>query len=341
MKDIKVIGVDLAKSVFYLHGVDSLGKTVLKKKLSRKEVLPFFANLPHCLIGMESSCGCHFWAREIMAMGHEVKLMSPQFVKPYIKSNKSDPNDAEGICEAVTRPTMRFVSVKTIDQQDIQSLHRVRERLVSSRTALANEIRGLLLEYGITVKVGIRNLLKELLQIISDDSNKLTSMSRQTFMDLNIELREATERIKSITKKIEDIRDHHPIAQAISTIPGVGAIAATAIIAQVSDPTLFKNGREFSAYLGLVPKHRGTGGKQQNLGISKRGDRYIRTMLIHGARTRMAHSQRMGRTDKTSLWAQDLRERSCWNKAVVALANKTARVVWHALNEGENFKYAG
>lgn len=340
MKDIKVIGVDLAKSVFFLHGVDSLGKTVLKKKLSRKEVLPFFANLPHCLVGMESSCGCHFWAREIMAMGHEVKLMSPKFVKPYIKTNKSDPNDAEGICEAVSRPTMRFVSVKTIDQQDIQSLHRVRERLVSARIALANEIRGLLLEYGITVQKGIRYLIKEIPKIISDDSNQLTSMSRQTFTDLFSELIALTDRIKSVTQKIEAIHDNHPIAKAISTIPGVGALTATAIIAQVSDPSIFKNGREFSAYFGLVPGHKGTGGKKQNLGISKRGDRYIRTMLVHGARTRMAHDKRLDRTDKTALWAKELRERSCWNKAVVALANKTARIIWHAMNEGEEFKYA-
>ena len=222
MKDIKVIGIDLAKTVFHIHGIDSKGRRVLRKKLKRAEVLPFFANLPHCIIGMEAGCGSHYWAREIMAMGHEVKLMSAQFVKPFVKTNKSDTNDAEAICEAVSRPSMRFVSVKTAGQQDIQSVLRVRQRLVQNRTAVANEIRGFLAEYGIVIKKGIRYIRKELPNIIHNEENGLTSMCKNLFLDLYNELLEYDEKIKKLEQQIEGIRKNHPVAKAISSIPGVG-----------------------------------------------------------------------------------------------------------------------
>ena len=339
MKDIKVIGIDLAKTVFHIHGIDSKGRRVLRKKLKRAEVLPFFANLPHCIIGMEAGCGSHYWAREIMAMGHEVKLMSAQFVKPFVKTNKSDTNDAEAICEAVSRPSMRFVSVKTAGQQDIQSVLRVRQRLVQNRTAVANEIRGFLAEYGIVIKKGIRYIRKELPNIIYNEENGLTSMCKNLFLDLYNELLEYDEKIKKLEQQIEGIRKNHPVAKAISSIPGVGPLASTAIIALVSDPSLFKNGREFSAYLGLVPRHSGSGGKQKNYGISKRGNNYIRMVLIHGARAQLTHIDRANRTDRRSEWAKTIRERNGWNRAVVALANKNARTIWVAMKQVEEFKY--
>jgi len=340
MKEIKTIGLDLAKSVFYVHGVDKLGKTVIEKKLTRAKVLPFLANLKPCLVGMEAGGGSNYWAREIKALGHDAKLMAPQFVKPYVKSNKTDANDAEAICEAVTRPSMRFVPMKSLDRQDIQSIHRIRERLVGARTALANEIRGFMGEYGIVIPVGIRFLIKALPEILNDDANKLTSLTRELIRDLMQELDELTEKVKKYTERIELIHKNHPVAQRLTTIPGVGPIAATAMVASASDPSMFKNGREYAAYLGLVPRQRSTGGKQRMLGISKRGDKYIRTMLIHGARVAVARNESVQRSVKIQKWVEQLKERRGFCKTTVALANKNARIAWALMSKGENFKAA-
>ena len=340
MKDIKTIGLDLAKSVFYVHGVDKLGKTVMAKKLSRAKVLPFLANLKPCVVGMEAGGGSNYWAREIKALGHDAKLMAPQFVKPYVKSNKTDANDAEAICEAVTRPSMRFVPVKSLDRQDIQSIHRIRERLVRARTALANEIRGFLGEYGITLPVGIRFLVKALPEILGDESNKLTSLTRELIQELAQELDELTMKIKKYNERIDLILKNHPVAKRLTTIPGVGPLAATAIIANASDPSMFKNGREFAAYLGLVPKQRSSGGKQKMMGISKRGDKYIRTMLIHGARVVVARNESVQKSKKIQKWIEQLKERRGFCKTTVALANKNARMAWALMSKGEDFKVA-
>ena len=341
MNEITTVGLDLAKNVFYVHGVDARGKTVVKKKLVRAKVLEFFANLQPCLVGMEAGGGSNYWAREIKKLGHDTKVMAAQFVKPFNKSNKNDENDAEAISEAVTRPSMRFVPVKSVDQQDIQSVHRIRERLVTARTSLVCEIRGLLGEYGITIPQGIRELPKAVPEILADTENHLTSFTRELIQDLFSELLSLTEKVKSYNARIELIHKSHPIAQRLTTIPGVGPMAATAILANASDPSMFKNGREFAAYFGLVPRQNSSGGKQNLLGISKRGDKYIRTMLIHGARAAVGHNKNLKGESKRRLdWVQKLRERKSYNKTAVALANKNARTIWALLKSGESFKVA-
>lgn len=336
--DISTIGMDIAKDVFQLHGVNKMGKSVLKKKLSRKEVLPFFANLPPCLIGIEACGGSHYWHRQLTRLGHEVKLISPHFVKPYIKNQKNDANDAEGICEAVTRPSMHFVPNKSIEQQDIQSLHRIRERLIRARTALVNEIRGLLAEYGIVIKKGIHALRKALPLILEDASNELTFLARESFQSLYEEIEEKDKRIDFYTKKIEQIFKESPACQRIEQIEGVGKIGATAIVAAIGNPHVFQNGRQVAAWLGLVPKQHSSGGKQKLLGITKRGDKYIRKCLVHGARSAVYRAEK--KTDQRSLWINNLVKSGGTNKACVALANKNARIIWALLAKDENYKKA-
>jgi transposase len=290
---------------------------------------------------MEAGGGSNYWAREIRKLGHDTKVMAAQFVKPFNKSNKNDENDAGAICEAVTRPSMRFVPVKSIDQQDIQSVHRIRERLVTARSSLACEIRGLLGEYGIAIPQGIRELPKTIPAILSDEENELTTFTRDLIQDLFSELLTLTEKVKKYNERIESIHKSHPVAQRLTTIPGVGPIAATAILANAADPNMFKNGREFAAYFGLVPRQSSSGGKQNLLGISKRGDKYIRTMLIHGARAAVGHNKDLkGESQRRLEWVRNLRERKGYNKTAVALANKNARTIWALLKSGENFKAA-
>lgn len=333
--NISTIGIDIAKEVFQVHGVDKMGKTVLKKKLSRKEMLAYFANLPPCLIGIEACGGSHYWSRKLSELGHEVKLMAPHFVKPYIKNQKNDANDAQGCCEGVSRPSMRFVPAKSIEQQDIQSLHRIRERLIKERTALVNEIRGLLAEYGIVIKKGINAVRKALPLHLEDASNELTLLGRETFQSLYEEIDEKDKRIAAVTKKIEVIFKNSPICQRIEKIEGVGVLTATAIVAAVGDPKVFQNGRQMAAWLGLVPKQHSSGGKQKLLGISKRGDKYIRKCLIHGARTVVYRAEK--KTDARSLWINNLVKSGGTNKASVALANKNARIIWALLAKKENY----
>lgn len=337
MDNITTIGIDLAKNVFQLHGADKNGKMLFRKKLTRKKVIPFLANLQPCVVGMEACGGSNYWAREIEKLGHEVKIMAPQFVKPYVKNDKTDENDAEAICEAVTRPSMRFVPRKQIDQQDLQNIHRVRERLVKSRTALINEIRGLLYEYGIVMPTGRFNFKKNLPLIISDAENDLTSMSRDVFQNLLIEYNALEERVEFYEKKIKIIHKNHPEAKRLTSIPGVGILGATAIIASVSDPHIFRNGREFAAWLGLVPRQHSSGGKQKNLSISKRGDMYIRKLLIHGARASLRWLDK-SEAGKRKHWLESLQGRKGKNLAAVALANKNARVIWALLSKQENYK---
>jgi transposase len=287
---------------------------------------------------MEACGGSNYWAREFQKLGHEVKLMSPQFVKPYVKSNKNDRADAEAICEAVSRPNMRFVAVKQVEQQDIQSLHRVRERLVKTRTALSNEIRGLLQEYGIVLPRKIGQLVSGLPLIIESSGSQLTSMSQELLRNLLEELNAINERVLGYDKKIKSIHDAHPVCKRLSKIPGVGPITATALIASVTDPSVFRNGRELAAWLGLVPKQNSSGGKEKLLGISKRGDVYIRKLLIHGARAALYWID--GKEDRRSVWARKIIEKRGMNRAAVALANKNARTIWVLMARGEEYRTA-
>lgn len=335
---ISVLGIDLAKTVFQLHGVDSVGKVVLTKRLTREKLLGFVANLPKCLIGMEACGGSNYWAREFEKLGHEVKLISPQFVKPYVKSNKNDRADAEAICEAVSRPNMRFVPIKQVEQQDIQSVHRIRERLVKNRTALCNEIRGLLQEYGIVLCKSISKLRSGLPMIIESDKNQLTTMTRELMRSLLEELQGLESRVLECDQKVKTIHNAHPICKKLTKIPGVGPITATALVAAIVDPQAFKNGRELSAWVGLVPRQSSSGGREKLLGISKRGDVYLRKLLIHGARAALYWVDE--KKDRRSLWAKKLIERRGINRAAVALANKNARTIWVLMARGEEYKEA-
>lgn len=295
--------------------------------------------LAPCLIGMEACASSHYWARKFQQWGHEVKLMSPQFVKPYVKTNKSDRNDAEAICEAVTRPNMRFVSVKSIEQQDIQAIHRIRSGLVQRRTALANQIRGLLGEYGTVVPVGIKKLHQQLPLILEDAENGLSDLARELFADLYEQLKEVDHHVKRYNTKLEKLCQQSEVCSRLTQIPGVGTLSATAIVASVGDANVFKNGRQMAAWLGLVPRQYSSGGKSLLLGISKRGDRYLRTLLIHGARSVI---RRINKAENSqNVWLNNLITRGGSNKACVALANKNARILWALMAKGTHYQLAG
>ena len=279
------IGLDLAKYVFEIHGVDAHGKTVVRKTLRRHAVSAFFANLPPCLVGMEASNGAHFWAKTLLDLGHDVRLISPQFVTPYVKSNKNDRNDAEAICEAMGRPNMRFVPVKSAEQLAVQAVHRIRTRLVADRVRLVNQVRGLLGEHGIVVAKDIGNLRRALAGLGDNEDRALNPMVRALMGELREELTELDARIAGYDRaEIRELYRNSEICQRLGKVEGIGPVTATALVAAVGDRSSFKNGRQFAAWLGLVPKQRSSGGRARLFGISKHGDRYLRTLLIHGAR---------------------------------------------------------
>lgn len=334
--NIKVLGIDIAKTVFELHGVNESGKTVLKKSINRNKLAELIAQLPPCLIGMEACGGSHYWGRKFKAMGHDVRLMNPQFVKPYVKSNKNDSQDAAAICEAVQRPSMRFVSIKEVDQQDILAIHRVRERLVKERTALVNQTRGLLMEYGIVVAQSVVQLRKKLSCILEDTANELSSLGRELFKDLQMQFYAIDEKVSEYDKKIERLCRENETCKRLTQVQGVGPLTATALVATIGNANVFKNGREMAAFIGLVPKQHSSGGKQVLLGISKRGDRYLRCLLVHGARAVMSIRKPVP-TKKVS-WLKALEERRGRNRATVALANKNARVLWAMMARQEDYK---
>jgi transposase len=335
MSNIKVLGIDLAKDVFQLHGTNEHGKKVLSKRLSRNKLIEYMAKLPKCLVGIEACGGAHYWARVFRGQGHTVKMMAPQFVKPYIKSNKNDAKDAEGINEAVTRPTMRFVPIKEIEQQDILLLHRVRDLAMKQRTALGNHIRGLLSEYGIVLPKGLTHLEK-LPVILEAEQNKLSGASTEVFLQLHEQLKIYNKQVEHYDKKIKRNAASDPRCIAIQAIEGVGPITASAIVATITEPNLFKNGREVSAWLGLVPKQHSSGNKIKLGGITKRGDSYLRKLLVHGARSVVKTCEK--KSDKRSLWVADKKIRCGYNKATVAVANKNARIIWAILATGECYR---
>jgi transposase len=322
--NIKRVVIDLAKSVFQVHGVDNQEKVVLRKQLRRAQLLDYFKKLPPCLIGMEACGGAHYWARELQKLGHTVKLMAPQFVKPYVKSNKNDANDAEAICEAVARPTMRFVAIKTIAQQDIQAMHRIRSELVQQRTATVNQIRGLLAEYGIVDGRRVDVLQNALPLMLEDAENGLTADFKVLLDGLRQDLMRLDERVDDLDKNIKTLASSNADAKRLQQIPGIGPITATALVCAIGDGKQCKRGRDMVDWLGLTPRQHSSGGKDRLLGISKRGDAYLRTLLIHGGRAVLKVA---GQKDEPrSRWLQNLCSRRNKNIAAVALANKNARI---------------
>lgn len=338
MSDIKVVGIDLAKTVFHLQGVNEKGEMVVRKKLSRRKLAEFMVRLPSCLVGMEACGGSHDWARRLMAMGHDVRLISPQFVKPYVKSNKNDVVDAAAICEAVQKPDMRFVPIKSVEQQDIQSLHRARSLAVSHRTAQANQMRGLMLEYGVIVAKSMAALRKTVPEILEDADNALTPIFRDLLCGLWEGMLKLDKRVVAYDVQIKALSEQSDICKRLMTIPGVGPMVATALAASVADGKAFKSGREMAAWLGLVPRQHSTGGKPRLLGISKRGDVYLRKLLIHGARSALRWADR--KQDRRSQWVSELATRRGKNIAAVALANKTVRTAWVLMTRNEEYRTA-
>ena len=334
MENINIIGIDLAKTVFQLHGVDKKGNIVLRKRLTRKKLLPFIMQLPACQILMEACGSAHYWARSFIELGHEVKLISPQYVKPFVKGNKTDRNDSEAIVEAGIRPSMRFVPIKSLEQHDIQSLHRIREQFIARRTGMGNQIRGLLAEYGITVKQGIHNLRQTLPSILEDGENKLTIPMRGYFHELYEDLKHLDTKISYFDNELKRINQSNKICQRLNKIEGVGPMTATAILA-LGDLRVFKNGRHLSAFLGLVPKQFSSGNKQRLGRISKRGNSYFRKLLIQGAQSVTRHIK--NKTDPKSLWLKRLIERRGKNRACCALANKNARTIWVIATKGISY----
>lgn len=330
------IGIDLAKNVFQVHAVDARGKTVFTKRLSRKHFLAFFANLPPCLIGMEVCSAANYWSRRLKELGHEVRQISPQFVKPYVQTNKNDYNDAQAICEAVTRPNMRFVPPKSIEQQDLQALHRIRMRLVRDRTALVNQTRGLLREYGVFLPVGIHSFREQLPLVLEDAENDLMPLTREMMADQAQRFRSLDQWIAAYDRRIHQCFRHSDVCQRLATIAGVGPIVATALIAAIGDIHYFKNGRHLAAWIGLVPRQCSSGDRSRLLGISKRGDTYLRTLLIHGARSVIRRCDT--RDDSLARWVRSIKERRGFNRACVALANKNARIIWALMAHEESYR---
>lgn len=335
---ITTIGIDLAKNVLQVHGIDERGKTLVKKQLKREQVIPFFANLRPCLIGMEACGSAHYWARKLESLGHTAKLMAPQFVKPYVKTNKNDAADAEAICEAVGRPNMRFVPTKNGEQQAVLSVHRTRQGFVKARTAQANQIRGLLAEYGIVIPQGIVHITKRLPEILEDGENDLPGSFRQLLQRLGDHLKELDRQVSELEVQIQVWHRESAASEKLAQIPGIGPITASALVASIGDAKSFANGRQLAAWLGLVPRQHSSGGKPTLLGISKRGDSYLRTLLIHGARAVIRVSERkLGHADS---WLAQLMGRRNKNVAAVALANKNARTVWALLAHDRDYEAA-
>jgi len=332
---ITTIGIDLAKNVFQVHGVDERGNPLIQKKLKRNQVLTFFIQQTPCLIGMEACGGAHYWARRLQAQGHTVKLMAPQFVKPYVKANKTDAADAEAICEAVTRPSMRFVPIKNSDQQAVLSLHRARQGFVKARTAQANQIRGLLTEYGIVLPQGISHVAKRIPEIVEDAENDLPDVFRQLLVRLRAHLVELDRQVQELEQQIIAWHRSNEDSQRLEKIPGFGPLTASALVASIGDAKSFKNGREVAAWLGLVPRQHSSGGKPFMLGISKRGDAYLRTLMVHGARSVMRVAE--NKETPTDRWSTNMLVRRHKNVVAIARANKNARVAWALLAHGRDY----
>ncbi|QCB54572.1 IS110 family transposase [Sphingopyxis sp. PAMC25046] len=335
MEKIATVGLDIAKSVFQVHGVDAAGEVVVRKRLSRARVVPFFAKLPRCLVGIEACSTSHHWARELIALGHDVRLMPAQYVKPYVKRGKNDASDAEAICEAVTRPTMRFVAVKTPEQQSVMMLHRVRLMLNRQRTQLSNATRAHMSEFGIVAPVG-RIGFDRLLAIVADkDDESIPPDARLCLEMLGAQLAIVKEQILENDRSIRASARDTEVGRRLMEIPGVGPLLASAFVASVADPQVFKTGRDLAAWIGLVPRQNSSGGKERLGGISRAGNQYLRQMLVVGAMAVIRHAERHG---TKRVWLIELMKRRATKVAAVALANKTARMVWALMTSGEHYR---
>ena len=335
--NISRIGIDLAKNVFQLNGVDRNGKTVWKRRLKRHQWLKVvFDQIGlDCEIGMEACAGAHHWARELESRGYTVKLIAPQFVKPYVKSNKNDANDAEAICEAMNRPNMRFVTVKSVIQQDIQATHRIRSELISQRTAKANQIRGLVAEYGLVAPQSLRALRIAIPDWLEDAENNLSDYFRSLLHGLWSDLTILNDRVLELDRKVLQLADDNEVTRRLQQLRGVGPLVATALVATFGDARQYRKGRQMAAAIGLTPRQHSSGGKDRLLGISKRGDVYLRCLLIHGARAVILQAKH--RDDRLSQWVTGIAQRRHPNVAAVALANKTSRMAWAMLRNESDY----
>ncbi|WP_250470125.1 IS110 family transposase [Caballeronia sp. GAFFF2] len=332
---VALLSIDLAKNIFQLYGVDERGHPVLSRRVSRNKLLEAVVCLPCCRIVMEACGGAHYWARRFTAMGHQVQIIAPRFVKPFVKSQKNDRNDAEAIVEAASRPTMRYVAVNSVEQQDIQSMHRIRSLLMRDRIAQINQIRGLLAEYGVVIAQTPLKARTQLPTIIDDAHNELTELTRTMMRDMYERLALLDKQIARYDNLIQQVHNASPISKRLEKIRGVGPMIATSVIAAAGSASEFSNGRQFAAWLGLTPRQHSSGGKDRLLGITKRGNGYLRMLLVHGARSVVQQAVR--HTDKLSQWILAVQARRGTNVAVVALANKIARTIWALLARGREY----
>ena len=338
VNEITTIGLDLAKHTFHVVGRSGYGKAVVRKMLRRGQVRTYFANLPACVVGMEACASAHFWARELRALGHEVRLIPAQYVKAYVRGNKNDYNDARAIAEAASLADIRAVAVKTVQQQDVQALHRMRAGRVGERTALCNQVRGLLAEYGIILAQGVGTLRRRLPEVLEDAENGLSDFVRPMLARCYEQLCELDTHIEFYTRRVHEHAQRDEAVKRLQTVPGFGPVVASVFGAFVGDGREFRRGRDVSAALGLVPRQHSTGGKTVLLGISKRGDRYLRSLLVHGARSVLRCAHR--RDDRLSRWAVEVKAKRGTNKATVALANKMARIGWAVVREHTTYRTA-
>jgi transposase len=335
---IETLGIDIAKNVFQLHGVNRGGRVVFKRRVMRDQLLEVVSRIDRCTIAVEACTGAFYWARKFEGLGHQVRIISPQYVKPFVRRQKNDGNDAEAICAAARQPHIPFVPKKTVEQQDIQALHRARQRMVNHRTAVVSQIRGLLLDRGFAMAKSITRARRLVPEILADTTNELTALAREAISELYDLFRDLDRRIASFDKKIDRIFLESEPCRRIATIKGVGPKTATAIIAAIGDGSDFKNGRHLAAWIGLVPRQFSSGDRKILMGISKRGSQHLRSLLVHGARAvvRTAPSK----IDPNNTWVNQLRERRGFNRATVAVANKNARIIWAVLQTGEPYRAA-
>jgi transposase len=336
MQTVTTIGLDIAKSVFQVHGVDAAGQVIIRRQLKRRTVLAFFQKLPPCLVGIEACASSHHWSRELQSLGHTVRLMPPAYVKPYVKRQKNDAADAEAICEAVTRATMRFVETKTPEQQSCLMLHRTRHLFIRQQTAVINAIRAHLAEFGIVAPVG-RKGVEELLNVVADPAdNRVPEVARVCLAALGAQLRRFKEQILEFDRMIMVWHRSNETSKRLDECPGVGPMLATALVASVADPKAFRSGRDFSAWIGLVPKQHSSGGKQRLGSISKQGDRYLRSLFVAGALSVIRYAKIHG--TKHRPWLTALLARRPTKVAAIALANKLARMAWAMMAKGERYR---